>query len=158
MKMKFMKVALTAVLAAMVLTGCSKGGSGKDVTVDVQALADELNKEAVTSEELSATADTMIASISNIPADDYAAGARYASGSTASEITVIECKEASQADAVKEILEKHVSSQKDLYASYAPDEVTKLDAAVVKAAGKYVVLAVVDDAKKAESILEEKGF
>ena len=116
-------------MAAVILTGC--GGSKKaDVTVDVQKVADELNK-TVTSEQLTSVTNDMI---------------------------VIECKDADAAASVEKVFEQRKSDRTDLFASYNEGEVSKLDSAVLETAGKYVAWCVTDDADAAKKVLDEYGF
>ena len=144
-------------MAAIILTGC--GGSKKaDVTVDVQKVADELNK-TVTSEQLTSVTNDMIASNFAISKDDYTDGAAYmSSGATACEVAVIECKDADAAASVEKVFEQRKSDRTDLFASYNEGEVSKLDSAVLETAGKYVAGCVTDDADAAKKVLDEYGF
>lgn len=155
--MKYLKLLLGMVLLSLCLSACSKGE--KDITVDVAALAEELQSGAVTSDTLSATAEEMLPSIYFIDAEQMAKGVAYTStGATACEVAVIECKEASQTAEVEKLFKTRVSSQSDLFASYNAGEVSKLDSAVIKSAGKYTVLCVCDDTDKANEILKKYGF
>lgn len=153
----FTKLILVMVMTVFCLTACSKGG--KDVTVDVNALAEKLQSETVTSDTLTAAAAEMFSTIYFIESDQMAGGAAYlSSGATACEVAVIECKEASQTGDVEKLFKNRVTNQSNLYASYNAGEVAKLDTAIITSAGKYVVLCVCDDTAKAEEILKEYGF
>lgn len=155
--MKYFKTLLCMMALVFCLTGC--GGGKKEITVDVEKLANELQSNTVTSDTLTATASEMLSSIYFVDAEQMANGAAYmSSGATACEVAVIECKEADQTADVKKLFETRVSNQSTLFASYNAGEVTKLDKAIIKTAGKYAVLAVCDDTVKAEEILKEYGF
>lgn len=154
--MKYLKTLLCLVLIAVCLTAC---GGSKDITVDVEKLANELQSEAVTSDTLSSTASEMLSSIYFVDADQMAKGAAYmSSGATACEVAVIECKKASQTSEVEKLFKTRVTNQSDLFANYNAGEVSKLDKAIIKSSGKYTVLIVCDDTEKAEEILKEYGF
>ena len=154
--LKNAKFLLTILTLCVLLSACSSGK--KEVKVDVASLASELNG-CVTTDTLTQTAADMIPTIYFLSADETVSAAAYMSaGSTACEVAVIECKDEASAKDVVEKFKTRVSSQSELYASYNPGEVEKLDAAVIKSAGKYAVLAVTDDAKKAEDILKKAGF
>ena len=149
---------ITMFLIAMALTACG-GKKEKEITVDVQKLAEDLNAGTVTSDTLSPAVPEMIPGIYNLSADIIDTAAAYMSaGSTACEAAVFACKEAGQSADVKKALESRVASQSSLYESYAPEQVDLLKKAVIKTAGKYAVLVVCDDTAKAESILKEAGF
>lgn len=150
---------LLVVLTALMLTACGGGSKSKDISVDVQKLADELNQGTITSDTLTAGPKEMIAKNHNIPDDQFANGAAYVNAAaTACEVVVFECKEASQTKDVEKAFKDYTDHQAELYASYNAGEVDKLKAAVIKTAGKYVVLCVCDDTKKAEEILKGYGF
>ncbi len=156
-KMKNMLLCVSLLTLCAVLLGACSGG--KKVSVDPAALAKDLASEAVTSEELTQIADSMVAATYYIPDDTYAAGWAYkGSGATACEVAVIECKKAEQTKDVEKLLQDHVDSQSELYASYNPDEVKKLDKALIKSAGTYVVLCVCDNEDQATSIFKKAGF
>ncbi len=156
--MKKLKLITSALLMTFALTACG-GGSSKEVNVDVNKLAQTLSEETVTGETLTQANADMIPQIYALTADDIASAAAYTnSGSTAYDIAVVECKEADQAAEIEKQFNTYVQTRTDLFASYNQDEVKKLDDAVVKTAGKYVVLCVSDDSSKAKDVLKESGF
>ncbi len=73
-------------------------------------------------------------------------------------LPVIKCKDASYTSDVQKLFEQRVSNQTTLYSSYNAEETKKLNAAIIKVSGQYVVLCVCDDTSKAESILKDAGF
>lgn len=155
--MKILKTLLCMMALVFCLTGC--GGGKKEITVDVEKLASELQSGTVTSDTLAQTPADMLSSIYFVDAAQITKGAAYmSSGATACEVAVIECKEAKQTEDVKKLFETRVKNQSALFASYNAGEVAKLDKAVIKTAGKYAVLAVCDDTAKAEEILKNYGF
>ena len=58
-------------------------------------------------------------------------------------------------DTVKTAYENRISSQKEACRDYLPDEMTKLDAAVIYTNGNYVVLCVSNDSAKAEQVIAD---
>ena len=152
----FLKLTLVAALSLLCLTACGKGG--KNVEVDVEALASALQSETVTSDTLTQAAPEMFSSIYFVESDQMEAGAAYLSSGATCEVAVIQSKDASHTKEVEKLFENRVTNQSNLYASYAPEEVTRLDAAIIKSAGSYTVLCVCDDTDKAEEILKEYGF
>ena len=77
----FLKLTLVAALSLLCLTACGKGG--KNVEVDVEALASALQSETVTSDTLTQAAPEMFSSIYFVESDQMEAGAAYlSSGAT----------------------------------------------------------------------------
>lgn len=152
-------IALTAaaVFAALALTGCGGGGSSKEI--DVAKTADDLNSSVITTDQLSETKSEMLGSIYFFEDGQVESSKVYMSGNaTADEIVVVQCKDEDAAKAVTELLKTRVKNQTELFSSYNPDEAAKLEKAIIKTNGKYVVLCVCDDYDKAESILKDAGF
>lgn len=149
---------LIAVLCIFALTGC-KGKETKEITVNPETLVTSLS-ETVSSSTLSAVSaevrtDTYMtldaAQIENITA-------ALNSGTGACEVAVITCKEASYTAEAEKQLKSYLDNRAELFAGYAPEEVPKLKDALIKSAGKYVVLCVTDDTAAAEDVLKEAGF
>ena len=156
-RMKRVLLCLAGTILALSLAACS--GKSKDITVDVSALAEKLQAETVTTDTLAKTPDEQLASIYFFDMAKIAGAAAYASsGATACEVAVVECGDASYTGEVEKLFKNRAQYQSDLYKSYNAGEVTKLDAAIIKTAGKYVVFCVCDDTKKAEEILKSSGF
>ncbi len=158
--MKFIRILLPVSIGLLCLTGC--GGKKKDsaeVNADPAQLAQQLQAETVTSDQLTEASANMLESIYFVDPDQIDSGCAYlSSGASACEVAVIKCKDSDYAGEVVDLFKNRVTTQSDLFASYNADEVKKLDKAIVQEAGTYAVLVVCDDTAKAQSILEENGF
>ncbi|MFQ9395359.1 MAG: DUF4358 domain-containing protein [Lachnospiraceae bacterium] len=77
-----------------------------------------------------------------------ASSAYMSTGASACEAAVIKCSDADYASEVSDLLKQRVSNQKDLYSSHNAGETTKLENAIIKTSGNYVVLCVCDDTSK----------
>ena len=60
---KITAVVLAAVCAALLLTACGGGSSKEASSIDVSALADELNKDTIKNDTLTETSSDMLSSI-----------------------------------------------------------------------------------------------
>ena len=67
---------------------------------------------------------------------------------------VIKVKSEDYVETVKAAYETRIADQKTACESYLPDEMPKLDAAVVYSNGNYVVLCVSNDSDKATEIIK----
>lgn len=79
-----------------------------------------------------------------------------ASGAYPDEIAVMKCTDSSAAAAVKSALEKRLEGQSELYSTYTPDEMYKLETAKVYTAGNYAIFLAVSDNDKAKEIVDGK--
>lgn len=155
---KYLSMALAVLMLILSLTAC--GGKSKEVTASAADLAKQLS-ETVSDGTLSSepVVSNILSSTYFVDMEQIEDSAAYMStGATACEVAVIKCKDSSYTSEVEDLFKSRVEKQSELFASYAPEEVTKLDAAIIKTSGNYVVLCVTDDTSKAESVLEKAGF
>ena len=146
-----MAVILAVAAAAAVFAGC---GSKKEMNVD--EVSGRLLSEITYQDELSKTSLDTAAMFLNLSDIDIKNAAIYeTSGWTAEEIVVIECGSKEDADKAKAALEARVAEQKVNYEDYVPEELEKLQAAVITESGNFAILSVSDEPDKAKSILAE---
>ena len=79
-----------------------------------------------------------------------------ASGAYPDEIAVVKCSDSSAVESVKAAFEKRLESQSELYSTYTPDEMYKLDSAKIFTSGNYAVFIALSDNDRAKEIVEEK--
>lgn len=119
------------------LAGCGSAGG----TLDMQALADELLKNGGFSDELWKIDDSMVQKLYNM--DDYAQALVYVgSGATAEELALFAFPTEEAAARGLEKANARLESQKEDYRTYLPREVPKLENAVAKQWGSYVIVCV----------------
>ncbi len=133
------------------LFGCSAQNDTTDI--DMEHLSSELLKNAEFEDELSAVDDMIIKKLYNI--DNCVAAKVYiSSGATAEEIAVFEFdNRETAADGLKKA-KIRIGEQKENFESYIPKEMQKLDNAVVKQSGKYVIVCV-SNGNKAKKIITQ---
>ncbi|MCR4923241.1 MAG: DUF4358 domain-containing protein [Lachnospiraceae bacterium] len=77
------------------------------------------------------------------------------SGATAEEIIVLKCDSIEDAKKAGDALKKRVEEQIESYTDYVPEELVKLNEALVVVKDSYAILSVSDDPKGAEAIIKE---
>lgn len=171
-------IGAAAVIAAVsMLAGC-----GEEPAVDVAAEVTEASVEAEVTEaaEVQAEIDpaaivdeimteTAMTSMAEVTEDrlgnyvevDTATVESYSmyicgSGAFADEAAVFVMNSAEDTEALMEALQKRVDARLVDYKDYKPEECGKLESAVIKSNGKYVLYAVSSDNDKAEEIFDSK--
>lgn len=143
-----------ALVLCLTLTACGSkdsGSAGYDPAATAQALLDS----GAFTDTLETTEKDTVAALYGVEADaitDYACYTSLSAG--AEEIAVLTMADADSAKAAMEGLEARVADQKAALESYQPDEVSKLDNAILTQSGNTVVLVVAADADKAQSALD----
>ena len=148
-----MKRLIAALLAAVTMTfaGC---GAQKDITVDIDALAADLAAGVTFDDELSLIDDGMIPMVYGMDAFEDAA-LYLGSGATAEEIAVFALEDEARDKGALDEAKAHIDSQITSYEDYIPAEVQRLEEAIVRQAGRYVIVVVTADTDAAEKILDE---
>lgn len=148
--MKKMIAALLAVMMLLTLAAC--GGSA--AKVDAQALADALVQGGRFDGAMSAmSADELRFSLAEMP--ECTAAAYKSDGTTKEIIVVAQCADSAAAATMKASLETYVAEQKDEAAKYQPEELQRLDSAVLQTVGTCVVLCVSADSDGAAALIRE---
>lgn len=152
--MKKLLKTLSASLLCLVLmfsfAGCS-GESEKDI--DLDKLSQELLTEVEFKDKLAQIDEAMIAKVYGI---DYAEKAivYVSSGATAEEIALFKLKNSEDAQKAYDAVNKRLDYQKKSFELYIPEEMIKLDDAVIQLCGDYVIFCV-SDGDTAKTIIEE---
>lgn len=154
---------LMIISSVVALTGCSSkkdGSSAPTETVPMELnLSDVCQKLLdgnVFKDTLSEVDSSYSQMLMNISADEYTTAIIYTgSGATAERLAVFEAADSSFAQALKDKCTTHVTEQAEAYAGYLPEEVDKLNHAIIKVYDKYVILCVAQDYDKALEIISE---
>lgn len=151
--MKKITAILLALVLALSLCACGGGSGGKDI--DAEALAGALLDGGAFTDLLSRPADGVAARLYGYDEGDVSQVILYTgTGATAEEIFIAKAHDASGANAIKTLCETRASNQKLAFENYAPDEVTKLDSAVLAVSGNTVIFVVAADAAAAQSVVD----
>ncbi len=151
---KWIQGITAGIFACAVLASC--GTESENVQVDINALAEALDTGITYQDPLEKLDDDMVGMLYSVDGLVDASVVYMGSGATAEEIAVFDCVDADTAkNKVKPIVEDHVKSQIEAFENYVPEEVSKLNEAVVRQTGEYVVLSVSNDPDGANKILDE---
>ena len=144
-----------AVLALCLTLSACGGGSEETAAFDPDATAQALLDSGAFSDALEEVDLSVAATLYGVDEADITDGTVYMSLSAgAEEIAVLVLADADAAAAAMEGLEAHVADQRAALENYQPDEVSKLDGAILEQRGNSVLLAVCADAQAAQSALE----
>ncbi len=144
-----------SVMIMLLLSACGGANDGPadtdPVDVDLEELANSLMESGLFEETLnqvdSGVAE-MLYSVTNASASYIYAG----SGAVADELALFEFTSNEEAQAAVPLAEDRVAAQKDSFATYIPEEVPKLDDAVIETYGRYMVVCVSGNADAGEII------
>ena len=161
MKKKFLFILVLAVAMTALFTACGKdkedtGTQAPAKEVNAQEAADAIRTQGDFKDQLATVQNTTaLTRLYVLDEANIEEAAFYTnSSSTAEEIAVIKVKTQDYIDTVKTAYEKRIADQKDACKDYLPDEMPKLDSAVIYVNGNYAVLCISNDNSKIEGIIK----
>lgn len=160
-RMNVTRITLGILLFSMaLLAACASEKPQEETTTEFSLDITEVNQAVLDSgvfEDELASIDTSYSEmLMGIAASDYTAAVIYGStGATAETVAVFETDGSDSAAALQEKCEAYVTRQTQSYADYKPAEVDKLEHAVIKSSGRYVILCVAKDYDNAEKLISE---
>lgn len=149
------RLLVPALLLGALLTACG-GGDTASKPYDPAATAQALLDSSAFSQPLeSMSLELVCGPLYNIDANNVTGSAVYTSLTAgAEEIAVLTLKDEDTAKQALEALRDRVADQTDALKDYQPDEVGKLDHAIVEQKGNSVLLVVANDADAAQEALK----
>ena len=150
-----MKKTLIFVLALSVLIICFAGCSGSKKEIDTNALEKELVDSGLFFDKMSSVSGDMASGLFGIDESLLESSLLYFSTTaTPEELAIFTAKDDASTKKIVEAVENRIENQKRSYASYAAEEVPKLENAVVKTHGRYVIYIVADKIDDADKIID----
>ena len=145
-----MKKILTALTALIITTMCLAGCGGSDI--DMNTVSNGILTGVSFAEQLQQTSEKIALKRLGINESDIESCVAYTStNAVVDEFAVVK---ATNIDNVTAAINAHIANQISTYESYAPDEVTKLNNAVVQVVGDYVIYVVSPDGAMAQNIVD----
>ena len=157
MKTMLMRLIPAALTLCLTLTACGgdSGDSQAAGAFDPATAAQALLDSGAFTDTLEAVDAEVAATLYGVDAADITDCSVYTSLSAgAEEIAVLVMADETSATAAMDGLEKRVADQKAALESYQPDEVAKLDSAILEQRGSSVLLAVCADADAARAAID----
>lgn len=144
---KYTAAALAAGIIAAA-AGCSSGGD-----IDAAALVNDLTTGVVFDEALTELSPSIAQK--RLSLDEGEAEEITAYAGTRAIVDEIAVIKAADVDAVKAKIDAHIAEQTESYQSYRPEEVPKLNDAVVETYGDYVIMCITSDSDAAKAIIDK---
>lgn len=155
MKMKRIAASAAAILMALTLfSGCSQTGS-KTITAPTDEVAQKLMDSLSFEYPLNQLPEDAANRLYKLDGEILEEQAVYVGtgGALADEVSVWRVKDEKDAKTVQEAAEKRVENQKISFKDYVPEEMPKLEKAVIQVDGDTIILCVSSDPEKAKEVI-----
>ena len=77
------------------------------------------------------------------------------SGASSEEVLILKVKDVNDVNNEKEIIETRLNEKKDAYASYMPEEVSKIENRILIEKGNYLILCICNDYDTVNNIIDD---
>lgn len=151
---KQIALALAGISTICICSSCADSTDSAAVDITAQSFADTLYRKIPLDAELKANSGDTMALLMNVTGYTEAAG-YSAVGTMPDMIAVFRTADAAAAESIKSAMQTYVDEMAREYERYAPEQVPKLEDAIVMSSGSYAVLCVTPDVKTAQSVIDE---
>ena len=131
-------IALVLALTLLPLSACGAPGGPGDRELDLEALAASLLESGVFAEPLNRLDDGIFMTLTGRPPP----WSMPAAALPADELALFEFSNEAEARSAMPSAQARIAAQRDSFAAYIPEEVPKLDRAVIDAYGRYLAVCV----------------
>ena len=142
--------------------GCGSSASSAppvaaaEFTIDVRLAGERLYRDLEYRDSLEELDPLIVYTLLGIDPDDVIEIMNYfSSGATAEEIIVLKASGSEALESLKAIIVERIEDQKNVYVSYAPEEVNYLKGAVVEVKGDYLLYCVPADGAAGKKLVGE---
>ena len=153
---RFTAIILVIVLACGILTACGGGDTKKAADFDIGVMTDELLDSSAFSDILNPIPSDTAMMLYSLTSDQVAeCSVCCSTGATAEEIAVFKATSEDAAQKIEAAMKTRVDNQNQAFVSYVPEEIPKLDKAIIVRNGLYVAYVVANDDAAAKTIVEK---
>ena len=156
MKKKIWILLIIVVIIAIVLGIVFIQKNKKDIQINIQDLANRIVGSASFEDQLAQADSEMVMNDYTFTSDEINDLVSYqGSGATSEELVILQVKDKSKINSVKEKINTRLSERREAFGSYLPKEVGKIDNNILRVEGNYIILCIANDTNTVNKILNE---
>ena len=145
-------VAIIAIVLGIVFIQKNK----KDIQINIQDLASRIVGSASFEDQLAQADSEMVMNDYTFTSDEINDLVSYqGSGATSEELVILQVKDKSKINSVKEKINTRLSERREAFESYLPKEVGKIDNNILRVEGNYIILCIANDTNTVNKIINE---
>ena len=126
----------------------------ENIQINIEELSEEIFKSESFEDELIKVDSEMVMNNYGFTNEEIKQLISYqGSGATSEEILVLEANDKSKLNNIKEKINVRLAERKEVFESYLPKEVYKIDNNILSIKGNYVILCISNDTNKVNTII-----
>lgn len=151
---KFAGLALAA-LTLLSLAACGAKSEAKEL--DLTAFAGQVIEAVEYDDDMVLLSEQIVSEYYSLPLDGVEGWVAYGSGTaaTTNELLVIKLKDDASIEAVRQAVEHRIDDQVANYEGYRPDELFRLENAIIETEGNYLLFSVSSDNDTVKKMFED---
>ena len=131
----------------------------KNIEINIEDLASKIAETNAFEDKLEKVDSEMIMENYNFSSNEIEKLVSYqGSGASSEEIVILQVKDKSKLDSVKEKINTRLQERKEAFESYLPKEVGKIENNILIVKGNYVILCISNDNKQVNNILKDSNL
>ena len=148
----FLVIILIIIIAVILFIQRNK----ENIQINIEGLAEEISKSNAFEDQLEKIDSEMTMQDYNFSTDEIEQLVSYqGSGASSEEIVILQVKEKSNINSVKDKINTRLAERKEAFESYLPEEVGKIDNSILRVEGNYIILCVAKDANTVNNVINE---
>ena len=156
MKKKIWILLIIVVIIAIVLGIVFIQKNKKDIQINIQDLANRIVGSASFEGQLAQADSEMVMNDYTFTSDEINDLVSYqGSGATSEGLVILQVKDKSKINSVKEKINTRLSERREAFGSYLPKEVGKIDNNILRVEGNYIILCIANDTNTVNKIINE---
>lgn len=153
-KIEIVLVVILVIIIVAVILFLQK--NNENIQINIEILAEEISKSNAFEDQLEKIDSEMTMQDYNFSTDEIEQLVSYqGSGATSEEIVILQVKEKSNINSVKEKINTRLSERREAFESYLPTEVGKIDNSILRVEGNYIILCVTNDANTVNNVINK---
>lgn len=151
------KLALFALAALMILSLASCGSKNEGKELDLEAFAKQVIDTVEYDDDMIELNEKIASEYYNLTFDGLEKWVAYGSGTaaTTNELMLMQLKDDAAVTAARETIQNRINDQTSNYEGYRPDELFRLENAVIEVQGKYLLFSISPDNDTVKKLFED---
>lgn len=151
---KRVRIGMVFMLLLSIAAGCSSKKEDDVKYFDMQKLADQLQEE-LGFEALIKAEEDVVFDLYPLEKEDVDAYLVYvSSGATTEEIAIFKAREKDKVEDMMASIQTRIADQEESFATYRPEELTRLENKRIEQRGQYVILCISNNPDKALDVID----
>ena len=126
----------------------------ENIQINIEELATQISQSGSFEDSIAKVDDEIVMEAYGFSNEEIKEKESYqGSGATSEEIVILQVKDKSNLNSVKEKINTRLTERKEAFESYLPEEVFKIDDHLLDIKGNYVILCISNDSSKVEEVI-----